>query len=176
MIDLSSRSGLDLVRAVAGLPRVPDDPAGPGQVELVVEEAALLDWVKSFAHHVNAADLDAVVDSYTGDCTVISPRGHYVGTEEVRANYRRYFHPVRWFSFWTNLTVRFVRPFDAAYVSAYQYSIGVNPAAGESQGAVSTDVWRVQRCGGSWRIAQRRIDILASHDHQLLPPLAAATT
>ena len=172
MIDLTSRNGLDLVRAVTRLPRVLDDLSGTQGLELVAEEAALLDWAKTFAHQVNAADLDAVVNSYTDDCTVISPRGRYAGTEEVRANYERYFDPVRWFSFWTNVTVRFVRPFDEAYVSAYQYSIGVNPTSGEAQGAASTDVWRVQRTDSVWRIVERRIDILDSHNHQVLPPLA----
>jgi ketosteroid isomerase-like protein len=171
MINLTGSGGLSLIRAVTGMPRVRAELDDAESARLVGEEAALLDWAKSFAHLVNAADLDAVVASYAADCTVISPRGRYVGQDEVRANYRRYFDPVRWFSCWTNVTVRFIRPFDEAYVSAYQYSIGVDATAGESQGALSTDVWRVERTGGSRRIAERRIDILESHNHRVLPPL-----
>jgi hypothetical protein len=173
VIELSEHSGIGLVRAVTDLPRmVAPEQAG----RLVAEEAALLDFAKSFAHRVNGADLDAVVASYTDDCTVISPRGRYVGSDAVRQNYEHYFDPVRWFSFWTNVTVRFHQPFDEAlfdeaYVSAYQYSIGVEAAEPESRGAVSTDVWRVRRSGESWQIAERRIDILGPYDHRVLRPV-----
>ena len=168
-----NQSGLGLARAVTGLPRIPQSLPARLRNELVTEEAAVLDFAKSFAHLVNAADLESVVASYADDCTVISPRGRYVGRGEVRANYQRYFDPVRWFSFWTNVTVRFTQPFDEAYVSAYQYSIGIDGGAPEtSQGAVSTDVWRVRRVGESWQIVERRIDILDDYNHHVLPPLA----
>jgi ketosteroid isomerase-like protein len=173
MIDLTSRSGLHLLREVTGLPRVPAGITGEQRRDLVAEEAALRDFALSFAHAVNAADLDAVVAAYADDCTVISPRGQYVGTGAVRRNYQAYFDPVQWFSFWTNVTVRFVRPFDEAYVSAYQYSVGVLDGEPGAQGALSTDVWRVRRAGDSWQIAERRIDILDSHNHRVLPPLSA---
>jgi hypothetical protein len=83
---------------------------------------------------------------------------------------------VRWFSCWTNVAVRFIRPFDDAYVSAYQYSIGVDESQPESQGALSTDVWRVKRVGDEWQIAERRIDILDTHNHRLLRPVVAAAS
>src|SRR4051794_37431220 len=169
MIDLASLSGLRLLREITALPRVPARMDDEQRRDLVVEEAALRDFAMSFAHSVNAADLDAVVASYAGDCTVTSPRGRYVGTEAVRRNYQAYFDPVRWFSFWTNVTVRFVRPFDEAYVSAYQYSIGVGGPGSDGQGAVSTDVWRVERAGDSWQIAERRIDILDTYNHRVVP-------
>jgi len=174
MIDLASRSGLALLREVTGLPRRPAGLAAEQRCEFVVEEASVRDFAMSFAHLVNAAELDAVVAAYTDDCMVISPRGQYAGREAVRRNYQAYFDPVRWFSFWTNVTVRFIRPFDEAYVSAYQYSIGVHTTEPGAQGAVSTDVWRVRRAGDSWQIAERRIDILTGHDHQVLLPTASA--
>ena len=116
------------------------------------------------------------MDSYTADCVVISPRGCYVGTAEVRRNHELYYDPVRWFTLWMNVTVRFVRPFDDAYVSAYQYSIGVSDAVQVPQGAVSTDVWHVTRVGGSWKIVERRIDILDRYNHRLLPAVSAERT
>lgn len=174
MIDLSSVNGLPLLRAVTSLPRVPVGIDGGRSGELAAEEAALRDFAMSFAHLVNAADLDAVVAAYAGDCVVISPRGRYEGTDAVRRNYQAYFDPVRWFSFWTNVTVRFVRPFDEAYVSAYQYSVGVRAGDPDAVGALSTDVWRVRRAADSWQIAERRIDILSSHDQRL--PLAVPVT
>jgi ketosteroid isomerase-like protein len=176
MIDLTSLSGLSLVRAVTALPRTPAGLTARERLEFVVEEAALQDFAKTFAHLVNAADLDAVVSRYAANCRVTSPRGEYVGTGEVRRNYERYFDPVRWFSCWTNVAVRFIRPFDDAYVSAYQYSIGVDESQPESQGALSTDVWRVKRVGDEWQIAERRIDILDTHNHRLLRPVVAAAS
>src|SRR4051812_5847953 len=169
MIDLASLSGLRLLREVTGLPRVPAGIGAKQRHELVAEEAALRDFALSFAHLVNFAELDAVVAAYAEDCTVTSPRGRYVGTEAVRRNYQAYFDPVHWFSFWTNVTVRFVHPFDEAYVSAYQYSIGVGGPGSDGQGAVSTDVWRVERAGDSWQIAERRIDILDTYNHRVVP-------
>ena len=175
MLDLTSGSGADLLRAVTGLPRLPEGLAPEREHELVAAEAALLDYVKSFAHIVNSADIDAVVDCYAPDCICISPRGRYVGTAEVRRNYELYYDPVRWFTLWTNVTARFVRPFDVAYVSAYQYSIGVSAADQAAKGAISTDVWRVTWTGRSWQIVERRIDILDRYTHTL-PPAASGTS
>jgi ketosteroid isomerase-like protein len=169
MLDLSNHGGLDLLRSVTRLARIPEGLATERHVELVLEEAALVDFVKSFAHAVNAADVDAVVANYADDGIWNSPRGRFVGTEEIRRNYGLYFNPVRWFSFWTNVTVRFVQPFEEAYVSAYQYSLGAS-GSDQTLGAVSTDVWRVIKAGESWKIAERRIDILDSHGHRVLPP------
>src|SRR5689334_5627421 len=106
MIDFIRQGGLSLVRAVNGLPRVHEELSPEQRSELLAQEAALLDFVMSFAHLVNSADLDAVVSTYADNCTVTSPRGQYVGAEAVRRNYGLYFDPVRWFSFWTNVTVR----------------------------------------------------------------------
>jgi ketosteroid isomerase-like protein len=173
VLDLSNQGGVGLLRSVTSLPRIPAGLATDRHLELVMEEAALLDFVKSFAHIVNSADVAAVVSNYADDCTWTSPRGRFVGSGEIRSNYELYFNPVRWFSFWTNVTVRFVRPFDEAYTSAYQYSIGVGGVDAEPRGAVSTDVWHVKRTGESWKIAERRIDILDSHSHRVLPPAPA---
>jgi ketosteroid isomerase-like protein len=172
VLDLSNEAGAGLLLRVASLPRIPEGLAADRHLELVLEEAALLDFVKSFAYLVNAADVDAVVGNYADDGIWNSPRGRFVGSDEIRRNYGLYFNPVRWFSFWTNVTVRFVRPFEEAYIAAYQYSIGAS-GTDDTLGAVSTDVWRVTKAGESWKIAERRIDILDSHAHRLLPPSAA---
>jgi ketosteroid isomerase-like protein len=168
VLDLASNSGAPLMCAVTALPRVPAGLPAERESELVAEEAALLDYVKSFAHVVNAADIDGVVDRYADDCVVISPRGRYAGTAAVRRNYELYYDPVRFFTLWTNVTARFVRPFDEAYVSAYQYSVGVNATESSTQGTISTDVWRVRRDDGVWKILERRIDILDAYNHRLL--------
>jgi ketosteroid isomerase-like protein len=172
VFNLDDNSGVSLLRAVTGLPRIPGGLPADRRTELLAEEAALMDFVKSFAHLVNSADIDAIVASYASDSTWISPRGRFAGTDQIRHNYGLYLNPVRWFSFWTNVIVRFVRPFDDAYVTAYQYSIGVGGTAADPLGAVSTDVWRVRRGGDSWQIAERRVDVLGRYDHRVLPPLA----
>jgi ketosteroid isomerase-like protein len=173
VLNLADDSGVSLLRTVTCLPRIPTGLAAEGLAELLAEEAALIDFVKSFAHTVNSADVDAVVGNYADDSTWISPRGRFVGAEAIRHNYGLYFDPVRWFSFWTNITVRFVRPFDEAYVSAYQYSIGVSDAGRDRLGAVSTDVWRVKRAGDAWKIAERRVDVLDGYNHRVLLPQPA---
>lgn len=169
VIDLTERGGVELLRAVTGLPRAPEGLPADRRYEHVFEEAALLDFVKSFGHVVNSADVEAVVSTYADDATWISPRGTFVGSEQIRRNYGLYYSPVRWFAIWANVTARFVRAFDDAYVSAYQYSIGVTGAEPEPRGAISTDVWHVTRSGHAWRIAERRIDIVDSHSHRTLP-------
>ncbi len=176
MLDLTSGSGARLLLSVTGLPRVPQGLAKDRELELVAEEAALLDYVTSYAHVVNSGDIDGVVDSYAADCVCISPRGCYIGTAEVRRNYELYYDPVRWFTLWMNVTVRFVRPFDDAYVSAYQYSIGVSDADPVAQGAISTDVWHVTRVERSWKIVERRIDFVDRCNHRLLPAVSAERT
>jgi ketosteroid isomerase-like protein len=157
------------------MPRVPEGLDADQRHDLVVEEAALLDFVKSFAHTLNAGDVDAVVATYADDATWLSPRGRFAGVAEIRHNYGLYYTPIRWFTFWTNVTVRFVSPFDEAYVSAYQYSIGANETDPLRIGGASTDVWRVRRdsAGASWKIAERRIDMVDSHGHRMLPAPAA---
>jgi ketosteroid isomerase-like protein len=169
MIDLDKRGGVDLLRQVAELPRLPDDLSEEEELKLLRQESAVLDFVKSYAHIVNSADIDAVVDHYGDDAVWINPRGRFVGTEEIRENYSHYYSPVRWFNFWTNITARFVRGSDAAYVSAYQYSVGVARSDPLRLGAVSTDVWHMTWQGPSWKIVERRVDILESGSHRLLP-------
>lgn len=169
IIDLDDARGVDLLRTVTGLPRIPGELSVAGQQELVQHEAALLDFVKSYAHIVNSGDIEAVVAHYDDECVWISPRGRFTGTEAIRRNYGLYYSPVRWFNFWTNVTVRFVGAFDEAYVSAYQYSIGVTESEPLRLGAVSTDVWHVARRGASWQIVERRVDILEEQSHRLLP-------
>jgi ketosteroid isomerase-like protein len=173
MIDLSMRPGVELLREVTALPRIPDGLTAEQRHELLLEEAALLDFVKSFGHIVNSGDVEAVVSNYADDCTWISPRGRFVGSDEIRRNYGLYFNSARWFSFWTNVTVRFVETFDEAYVSAYQYSIGVSESDPLSVGVVSTDVWHMKRSASVWKIVERRIDLLESHGHRVLPHAAA---
>jgi ketosteroid isomerase-like protein len=172
VIDFAAQQGIELLRAVTSLPRLPEHFDAQQRGELVLEEASLLDLVKSFAHTLNAGDIDSVVARYAKDATWLSPRGRFAGTDEIRRNYELYYHPIRWFTLWTNVTVRFVQPFDEAYVSAYQYSIGVNDADPLSRAGISTDVWRMERGAGRdsvWRIAERRIDMVDSHGHRLLP-------
>jgi ketosteroid isomerase-like protein len=176
MIDFSAQHGVDLLREVTSLPRVPAGSTAEQRHDLLFEEAALIDFVKSFAHVLNSGDVGAVVDNYTDDATWLSPRGRFVGSAEIRRNYGLYYSPVRWFTLWTNVTVRFIKPFDEAYVSAYQYSLGVRESDPLSLGAVSTDVWRLVRGSAdaaSWKIAERRIDILDSHGHRMLPNAVA---
>jgi len=172
VIDLSAQRGTDLLRTVTALPRVPDGLTAQQRQDLLHEEAALLDFVKAFAHTLNSGEIDDVVAAYADDATWLSPRGQFVGAGEIRRNYELYYQPVRWFTLWTNATVRFVQPFDEAYVSAYQYSIGVDAGDPLSRGGISTDVWRLERGGDrgpTWKIVERRIDMVDSHGHRLLP-------
>jgi ketosteroid isomerase-like protein len=169
MINLDKWSGIDLMRKVAELPRFPDDLGEKDALELLRQEAAVLDFVKTYAHVVNSADIDAVVDHYGDNAVWMNPRGRYVGTEEIRENYRHYYSPVRWFNFWTNISARFVRNIDEAYVSAYQYSLGVARGDPLRLGVVSTDVWHMKRLESSWKIMERRVDLLGDRGHRLLP-------
>jgi hypothetical protein len=170
MIDLVNKSGVSLLRDVVGLPRVPEGLTADQQYQLVAEEAALVDFVKSFGHIANAGDAEALISNYAPEATWSTARGRSVGTQEIKANYDGYYGPNHWFNYWTNIVVRFVRPFDEAYIAAYHYSLAVNQALPEPFAVVSTDVWHLKRVEGSWKIFVRRIDLVESHGHRVLPP------
>jgi hypothetical protein len=80
----------------------------------------------------------------------------------VRKNYRYLFDqwPVMR-QLWMNITVRFPERDDEAYRASYIYGLLHGP--NKAFGAVSTDVHRLRKMGGRWKIVERAITDDLSH-------------
>lgn len=167
MIDFDNQGALEIQREVVLLPRIPADWTDEQKAQLVAEEAALVDFMNSFGQIANAGDAETLISRYTDDATWRTARGHSVGKEQIKENYDGYYGPVHWFNYWTNIVVRFVKPFEQAYIAAYHYSLAVTEP--DNFAVVSTDFWNLKRIDGEWKIYQRRIDLVNTHGHKLLP-------
>lgn len=155
---------LDQLRAVMRLPRTLADS---DRVAWLHEEATLRDQIVEFTYALDAADIDAVTAAYTDDCVLINPRGRYEGMDAIRANYVRYYELFPWLRHvFANIGIRFLDSFDEAYVTMFQFAIHVNTPlegltdAGDGAFAISafsSDIWRVVKQNGTWKIAERTI-------------------
>lgn len=166
MVEMTT-GNLDELRAVMRLPRLPSNATAADRLTLLHEEAALRDQIVEFTYALDAADIDAVMSIYSKDCTVINPRGRYVGHDEIRANYVRYYEMFPWLRHvFANIGFRFPNGFDDGYATMFQSHVALNvpveqvAEAGDSayaNAASSTDIWRIVKSDGVWKIAERTI-------------------
>ncbi len=153
--------GLEVIREVARLPKW---PVGGSADELMGlrEEARLRDDLFVYGHAFDALDLDAVMGYFADDVAITNPRGRYEGIDIVRRNYQFLFE--QWPHMrhvWANVIVRFPDSIDEAYRSSYFYSLLSSPT--RSFAAAGTDVHRLRRIDGHWKIVQRAITDDLSH-------------
>ncbi len=159
--DLSS-GGLDALRRIAALPRWPARSSAAVRERLLAEEATLRDDLITYGYAMDAGDVDAVMEYFSDDVIISNPRGRYQGKEIVRKNYTYLFEqwsPTR--HLWANVIVRFPEREDEAYRASYIYGLLSSPA--KAFGAASSDVHRLRKVGGRWRIVERAITDDLSH-------------
>ena len=154
--------GLDILQQVAALPHWPADADAGMTQRLLVEEAVLRDELIAYGYALDARDVDAVMEYFADDVVISNPRGRYSGSDIVRKNYRYLFDqwPVMR-QFWMNVTVRFPEREDEAYRASYIYGLLHGPNG--AFGAVSTDVHRLRKINGRWKIVERAITDDLSH-------------
>jgi hypothetical protein len=158
-IDLShtdlGNGGLDALRAVMRLPRVPQWATPEQRQQLLDDETVLRDDLVAYAFAYDAGDADAVIAYFADDVVITNPRGRYTGSDVIRKNYAFLFEQwPRTRHMWANVAVRFPS-IDEAYRASYVYGILTSPA--KNFIAVGTDLHRLRRIDGRWKIVERWI-------------------
>lgn len=155
--------GVDVLRAILRLPRVPAwATTAEDRQRLVEEELALRDDLVAYGMAYDAADIDAVMDHFADDVVITNPRGRYSGSALIRKNYEFLFQQwSRQRQIWANVAVRFGDSIDEAYRTAYIYGILTSPK--KNFVAVGTDLHRLRKIGGRWKIVERCITDDVSH-------------
>ncbi|TME87772.1 MAG: hypothetical protein E6I44_08695 [Chloroflexi bacterium] len=153
--------GLDAVRAVMRLPRIPTWAAPEQRLQLVEEEAALRDDLVAYGYAYDAGDVDAVVAHFADDVVITNPRGRYAGSDLIRKNYAFLFQQwPRTRQIWANVAIRFAR-LDEAYRASYTYGLLTSPA--KNFAAIGTDLHHLRKIDGRWKIVERWITDDVSH-------------
>jgi ketosteroid isomerase-like protein len=152
-----SEGGLSALQQIADLPRWPADASPARRLELLLEEAIVMDQFMAYAYAYDIQDLDATLQHFSADCVIDNPRGQVVGASAIRTNYRvlfGYWQASR--TSWSNVTVRFL---DAAatqaYVGAYHHELLVSDE--RRLAAAGVDIRRLHKVDGRWLIARRWI-------------------
>lgn len=177
--------GVEAMRAILSLPRIPAWAATPEQRQrLLEEEAAVRDDLVSYACDYDSADLDAVMAHFSDDVVITNPRGRYTGSALIRKNYEFLYQQwSRQRHVWSNVAVRFTDSIDDAYRAAYIHGVLTSPS--KNFVSVGTDIHRLRKIGGHWRIVERCITDDVSHpiepfggqleDTRKAPPPVAAS-
>jgi uncharacterized protein (TIGR02246 family) len=151
-------AGLDEVRKVTELPRWPASATPEVRLELLHEESLLRDQVAAYGYAFDAGDLDAVMEFFADDCIIVNPRGEYAGRAAIKANYEKLF--AYWSSvrhLWTNVAIRFPNDPDEAYMTAYHHAVIVRRDGQQALAPTGTDIRRLRKIDGAWKIVERAI-------------------
>ncbi|MFG1626158.1 nuclear transport factor 2 family protein [Kribbella sp. NPDC049227] len=155
MVLTISDGGLTNLQAVVALPRWPEGVSHVVRAGLRDEENAIRDDFTAYGYAFDNRDLETVMGFFAVDCVITNPRGKVSGTAAIRDNYRLLFN--YWVSarhFWTNVLVRFVTAGEA-YVTAYHYAMLVKD--GQTLAVAGTDLRRLAKIDGEWKIVERWI-------------------
>lgn len=151
------KGGLAALQDIASLPRWPEGASVEQRLNLLLEEAAIRDEFVSYAYAYDNQDLDTVLGYFTSDCVIDNPRGQVVGAAAVRSNYRvlfGYWKATR--HVWSNITVRFLDAVPTeALITAYHHAVLLSDE--RTLAGAGTDIRRLQKVNGSWKIARRWI-------------------
>ena len=155
--------GVDALRVVLRLPRTPAWANTPElRQRLIEEELALRDDLVVYGLAYDAGDLAAVMEHFSDDVVITNPRGRYAGSAVIRTNYEFLFQQwSRQRQIWANVAIRFGDSLDEAYRTAYIY--GVLTSAKKNFVAVGTDIHRLRKMAGRWKIVERCITDDVSH-------------
>jgi ketosteroid isomerase-like protein len=154
--------GLDVLQAVSDLPHWPAGASERVRWELALEEVVIRDRFTAYGIAFDRGDLDTVMAHFTDDCAITNPRGTVTGTAAIRSNYRLLFD--HWSAsrhLWANVVVRFTSP-DGAYVGAYHHATLISDD--RTLAGTGTDLRRLVKVGGVWKIAERWITDDIDHE------------
>jgi len=127
------------------------------RLRLIEEERAVQDVLTRYTHFYDGGDVDGVMSVFHPECTLINPRGTYVGADAIRRNYtflislsKIVLHLA------PNVIVRVSEGAEHAWMTAYYYSIAADKE-GMLIGTGGTYADELVKVDGSWRIIRRRI-------------------
>jgi len=167
------KGGIKILSAIADLPRWPEwVTTREMRAQLVEEEEALRDDLAAYAYHMGTNDIDKVVQHFSDDAVLTSHMGSLSGMYLIRKNYEHILRnnpsPRH---LWGNVLIRFIDSLEEAYRTSFIHEMWgeFNPTFG-----VGTDLHRMKKIGGRWKIVERIIG--GDSDYKLEPerPTAAA--
>ena len=148
--------------AVATMPR-PRGATAAARLQLLEDEAAIKDLLGRYTYFYDGADIDGVMGVFHDDCTLVNPRGTYVGKDAVRRNYaflislsKIVLHLA------PNAIVRVAGDGKNAWMTAYYYGIAATPD-GKLIGTGGTYADRLVKVKDGWKIKERRISYNFRH-------------
>ncbi len=127
------------------------------RLSLIEEEAAVRDLLNRYTYFYDGGDLEGVMTVFADECTLVNPRGTYIGAAAIKRNYA-YLIGGRKLSFHyaTNVMVRILDGGKEAAMGAFYNSILAYPSRTLAQvGGTYAD--RLKKIGGEWKIIERRI-------------------
>lgn len=144
-----------LHHAMARTPR--GDLTSARGLSRLAEERAVHDVLARYTFFYDGGDLDGVMSVFHDDCTLINPRGTYIGKDAIRTNYGFLISLSKVvLHFATNVLVRFSKDGKEARMGAYYYAIAATPD-GKLIGTGGTYADRLVKDKGEWKIIARRI-------------------
>jgi uncharacterized protein (TIGR02246 family) len=168
-VDIRS-GGVAVLQEVARLPRWPVGTSEGGQLALLREDAQLRDDFMVYTYAYDNRDLDTIISFFADDCVMTNPRGPVTGVQAIREKYRAQFGI--WTTtrhIWSNIIVRFLDALPSdAYVAAYHHTMLLSDERTVS--ATGTDIRRMRRIDGVWKIAERCV----TNDVEYPVPLVSA--
>lgn len=127
-------------------------------------ELAVRDVLNKYTYCYDSSDLDGVMSVFHDDCTLVNPRGTYVGAEAIRRNYR-YLISCRKFSFHhvSNAVVRLSDEAREAGFTGY-FNCVIAFRSGALTGGSGTYAVRLTKVGDEWKIIECRITLNTRHN------------
>lgn len=121
------------------------------------EEQAVRDVLTRYTFFYDGRDLDGVMSVFHDKCTLINPRGTYIGRDAIRENYAFLISTSKVvLHFATNVLVRLSKDSKEARMGAYYYAIAAMPD-GKLIGTGGAYADRLVKDKGEWKIIDRRI-------------------
>jgi SnoaL-like domain len=142
--------------ALARTPR-PSGETAADRLELIELELAARDVLNRYTYFYDGKDIDGLMTVFHPDCTLVNPRGTYVGSDAIRRNYDYLMGTFRMvFHYAPNVMVRILEDRRSAWLSSYLFSVGVVDRE-RFNGNCSSYVARLALTGEEWRIREMRI-------------------
>lgn len=129
------------------------------RLELIESELEVRDVLRRYTYFYDGKDLDGLMSVFHPECRLVNPRGTYVGTEAIRANYEYLMGTFRIvFHYAPNVMVR-VLDREHAWLSSYLFAVGAVGDGDDNRvnGNASSYVARLVREGTAWLIREMRI-------------------
>jgi ketosteroid isomerase-like protein len=145
------------------------------RVARVEAELAIRDLINAYTYFYDAKDIDRLMNIYSDDCVLVNPRGTYIGTQAIRANYEGLkggtdliFHHAN------NVVVALADDSSEGWATAYLYSVSLR-ANGARAATMGTYVFHVARRGDEWKVIECRITDDDRHTFGPPPEIARGT-